>query len=789
MAPRKAWNKKTTLVALRVCATVVTGVLLGLYPPAGGVGLWLLAPWGLYLATTIGYILLPSHWFGNRRFDFIFVGIELMLLGTLFAVYFGTESWLFYSLFLLTVLLAGLARRILWSLALGGTAAVIHVVVNQQHGQSDLGVLILQVLILLMTAGAIGYLTEELDSEEATTALLDNALEITTLIAGALEAEIVYQKLTEVLARLFRAGRVAVILTRPGSDAAQVVAAVERGEAVQDLTIELERYPEIQTALERRAPVFISRADSHPRLAGVRGSLPRRARGAAILVTPILQEEEPRGVVLVRLEQNRREFSDHEIKFCRLMADVAGQALQRAEHFAEVTEAARRDSLTGLFNVRLFHRRLAEEIDRSERTGSRFSLIMIDVDYLKQVNDTYGHLAGDQVLRRFARILTEEVRNIDTVARYGGEEFAMLLPETGAERAFVVAERLRARLAAAEHEGLRSPVTASLGVATCPDDAMTPSDVLHKADLALYASKARGRNRTTRYDAEIKSTSATVRMRSPETAATEEDTTEQDPTMVQTIREALGGLEPNREVRRHLDVIASLATVMRAKDPDALDHLRDVSTLADMFITHLPITERQRWMIHVACLLRDIGKLAIGEDVLQKKDFLTREEYEVVRQHPLTGAQIIEPLIGLEGVIPLIRHHHERWDGKGYPDGVRGEEIPYGARVVGLVDAFYAMVRRRPYASRARGLRYATEEIRRNAGTQFDPELAARFLFIIEANRDIVSTLVIENDEPGANDAPDAQTDGQGVSPGAASVGEPAGAAAAFAAGGGTPTP
>jgi diguanylate cyclase (GGDEF)-like protein len=672
----------------------------------------------------------------------MFVVIELALLGTMLLVYPLPGAWMFYAFFLLAVLLAALARRLVWSITLGAAVAGAHVIANIDRMDADPGILILQVALLLTTSGIVGYLTEGLDRQEETSALLDNALEVSTLMAGTLEAGAVYDRLTEFVARVIGAERASVILTNREHSSARVVSAVDRGEPKHHLTIELADYPEIRSALDERKPVVISRAGSNPQMSPVRGSLPARARRSSILVVPILEEDSSRGVLFVRHEETRREFTEQEIRLCRILAEVAGQALRRADEYAELAEAARRDPLTGLYNVRAFHRALAEEIERSERTGSSFSLLMIDIDYLKRVNDRFGHLAGDRVLQRVAEVLAGQVRSIDTVARYGGEEFAVLLPETHTERALVVAERLRSRVAQTGHEDLLDPVTVSIGVATCPNDAVTPSDLLHKADVALYASKFNGRNRASRFGATTQESGGPT----PQILARPADAPLSDDSTIRAVREALAGLSDNRNLMRHIDVIAALTNVMRVRDPAAIEALRGVSTVTEIFLAHLPLPEHGRWTIHIACLLRDVGKLAIGDEVLQKRDFLTREEYEIVRRHPVVGARVVEPLKGLRDAVPLIRHHHERWDGKGYPDGLAGNEIPYGARIVGLVDAFYAMIRGRPYADRARGLRYACEEIRRNSGTQFDPDLAQRFLDVVEANRDIVATLVDDAD-------------------------------------------
>lgn len=732
MISHDAWTKKRILLALHACVAVILGVLIWIYPPTVGRTVWVLAPWLAYAAGTAGLVLVPVRTFAERRFDIMFLTSEGLLVGAMAAGYFRSEAWLFYPLLLLTVLLAALARRLPWALAMAAAVAISHGILTLGGEADDWGVLILQTALLLVTAGVVGYLAEEVGREEVSAELVDNALEISTILAGALEADEVYERATELLARLFRAGRVAVILVPPGGTTGQVAAGIDGGERVREVEIDLERYPEIRTALERRGPVVIGRAGYHPDMADVRSALPDRVREASILVTPIFQDDEPRGVVFVRLEGGGRLFTDHEIRLCRFMADAAGRALHRAEEFAEVAEAARRDGLTGLYNVRIFHRRLGEEVERADRSGASLSLLMIDLDYLKRVNDTYGHLAGDAVIRQIGMILGSHIRSIDTVARYGGEEFALLLPETGAERAFVVADRLRARVERTDFAVSPDPVTISIGVATYPDDATTPTDLLHKADQALYASKDRGRNRTTPY----------ARAGPREMVGSRPGSAGSEDALTATLREALAGLETGPDPSHRADVVTSLASVMQARDPAAFEELRTVATLCDLLLAHLPLSERQRQTVRAACLLRDVGKMGIPDDLLQKRDFLTRDEYRRVREHPETGARIMAPLTGFEGVVPLIRHHHERWDGKGYPNGLKGEEIPYGARIVGLIDAFHAMLHRRPYADRLRGLRYATEEVRRNAGTQFDPELAERLLSVVENNGDILATLI-----------------------------------------------
>ncbi len=744
----RSWNKKATLIALRLCIAAATGTLLILYPPAAGLTGWLIASWCLYFTTTLLYLVLPAHLFRRRRFDITFVAVEIALLGPMFALYGGPDSWFVYPLFLLTVLLAALARRLAWALALGFAVAVALTLILIDQGTSHFGAIILEVGTLLTTAGIVGFLTEELGYEEVLSGQFESALEVSTLLAEAIEVESVYRRLTEVLGHLFHANRVAVVLARPGETTGRIVSAIDASEAVEDLEIQLERYPEIQRAIDEQRTVVVERPEQDPSFKRVRRYLPPRAAGATILVTPILQGSDVHGAVFIRLEHSYRVFSEEEIRFCQLMADIAGRALQRADHLAEVSEAARRDPLTGLYNVRAFRQAMKDEIVRSERTGASFSLVMIDIDFMKHINDTYGHPIGDQVLRNVAHTLTEAVRQLDVVARYGGEEFAVLLAEASGPRGMLVAERLRQQIEAWHHDGVREAVTVSMGLAAYPDDASSCTDLIRAADQALYASKHQGRNRIMSYN----DTNCTNANEDAEAFDLARQPKPHDSTVIRAVRDALEELHDNQQIMRQMGAIASLMTLMQARDPSALVHLSDTATLARLFLSHLTVDQRERSTIHLACLLRDIGQTVVGSAILNKQDSLTREEYEAIREHPVIGAQIVAPLRGLDPIVPFIRYHHERWDGQGYPDGLTGAAIPYGARVVGLIDALYAMLLTGPGASRSHGVKYAREEIARNAGTQFDPELAERLVFVIDSNQDSIEALGVTFDAgaPGA---------------------------------------
>lgn len=737
MQPPMTTTTKSTFIALRLCAAAATGVLLWSYPPTEDLPHGTaLAVWIVYSAAALILPFAPASWFRKPSLLPLFTLAELVLLAGFVALY-REGSWVYLPLFLVTILLAAFARDLRWAIGVAMAAALVQVplyTVGPSEMTIEWSALILQGVILLVVAAAVGHLTEELSRHESTADLLDSALQISALVAGTFDVDTVYRRLVELVARLLQADHVAMVHLTDEPEVGRVVAAVDLGQPLrEDLYVDLPERPEVAEALSRQTPIVVRRRErrADPPLALRPGT-----RRTSILVAPILVADEPRGVLYIRNERARPDYSRQELAFCQLMAHAAARAVEHAERYAEMEEAASRDPLTGLRNLRAFHQRLDDEVMRADRERRPLSLLMLDIDYLKRVNDAYGHLAGDSVLQSIAAILTEQVRGHDFVARYGGEEFAILLASADVDHAQRIAQRICEAIATSKHAGVTTSVTASIGVATYPCDANTPRDLVHQADQALYYSKYRGRNRITVYDQLHRDASDDEVQRELVQAFTsvsiERHFSHDDP-RVSAIRERLSLFHSDREVIDNIDdVIESLTTAMHARDTYTRHHLQQAAALSDLFMGYLDIDEDERRRIRIACMLHDIGKLGVPQEILQKSEFLTREEYEIVRKHPEIGARILEPLKPFSSAVPYILHHHERWDGKGYPDGLRGTAIPYGARVVSLVDSFHAMVSKRPYQSRVNGLGYARDEILRNAGTQFDPDLAAAFVRMTE---------------------------------------------------------
>ncbi len=378
-----------------------------------------------------------------------------------------------------------------------------------------------------------------------------------------------------------------------------------------------------------------------------------------------------------------------------------------AERMGQAWTLATIDLLTGTLNRQALLARLEEEIDRAKRYQRPCSIVLVDLDHFKRVNDTHGHMAGDAVLREVAGVLRANVRTVDLVGRYGGEEFMIVMPETDADAAAATAEKLRRLVGSREvrlEDGHVLTVTLSAGVAGGPGQFLEVGALVRDADAALYSAKSLGRDQVYVFH-EIEEGSV-VR------------------------RAAIGPLARQRAVEvGRAAMSAATATLEEALFARPAWAGKPSTMIAEMAVSlarslDLPNGEVER--VRTASLLHDLGKLAIPDEILTNPGELTDPEWRVVSEHPKIGQVVLEQAGALRDAATIVLHHHEWYDGRGYPHGLSGQEIPVGARIVAIADAYEAMVAGRPYRT-AISHEQALAELRRHAGVQFDPDLVRLF--------------------------------------------------------------
>jgi diguanylate cyclase (GGDEF)-like protein/putative nucleotidyltransferase with HDIG domain len=344
------------------------------------------------------------------------------------------------------------------------------------------------------------------------------------------------------------------------------------------------------------------------------------------------------------------------------------------------------DPLTGLGNHRHFHERLQRELLDAQERGTALTLCLIDVDDFKGINDRFGHPTGDRVLAQLA----SRLRQGGEAFRLGGDEFAVLLPGQNASGAFAAAASITARLSLTAVDPI-GRLSVSAGVATFPSQGVARDELIRLADSALYWAKEHGKNQ--------------VRVFRPDVVE-----------LAELKRLAAG---PDRAAR--FRAAASLARAVDQRDAYTGRHSERVADLAARIAARLGADDEQVELTRVAGSLHDLGKLAVPEEILHKPGPLTEPERLVLERHPQIGFQMLESL-GIDPIAAWVRHHHERWDGRGYPDGLPGDAIPLGARIIFVADAFDAMTSDRVYRARLSEAE-ALDELERNAGTQFDPAI------------------------------------------------------------------
>jgi diguanylate cyclase (GGDEF)-like protein len=391
-------------------------------------------------------------------------------------------------------------------------------------------------------------------------------------------------------------------------------------------------------------------------------------------------------------------FTTKQIKLLEQVALQIATPIENSQLYAQAEQRARIDELTGLFNRRHFEERLKEEVSRHSRYGDIFSIFLLDLDNFKAYNDIYGHPSGDILLNRAGKIIRRSVRDADQAFRYGGDEFVVILPQTTPDDGSVVANRVRQRIAE-EMEKSESPVTCSIGLASYPSDGVISRELVTAADTALYFAKRTGGNR--------------IYLSSKILSEPQDD----------------AGIYARRN---GLSAIYALVSTVEAKDPYTYGHSRKVNTYAVALAEAIGLSPEEVSRVSTAALLHDIGKIGIPDKVLNKKGKLNKEDWEAIKTHPRLGAIIVGNVPNLVPCVSSILHHHERWDGGGYPEGLKGEEISMEARILAIADSYEAMSSARPYRP-ALCSEKVLKELRRGAGSQFDPKLVEVFLDLIKA--------------------------------------------------------
>jgi diguanylate cyclase (GGDEF)-like protein/putative nucleotidyltransferase with HDIG domain len=364
-----------------------------------------------------------------------------------------------------------------------------------------------------------------------------------------------------------------------------------------------------------------------------------------------------------------------------------------------LTDAARTDPLTGLPNRVALLETLERELERAEPDRRHISVLMLDLDRFKRINEREGLAGGDRVLRRIASLLEKGTRRIDFLARSGGEEFAVLLPETDQHHAFLVAEQLLDHVRR-ESRPSAPKLTASIGVATFPEHGRDLASLLSASDQALHAAKALGRDRAVIY--------------SPE---------------VTTVLGAMAGRR-SVEAQAQLATVLSLAEALDQRDSSTARHSQTVGSLCEVMARELGLQPERIERVRLAGILHDIGKIGVPDSILRKPGPLTNEEREEMKRHPEIGARILSSG-EMDDIREWILAHHERPDGRGYPKGLIGEEIPIEASILAVADAYEAMTSDRIYRA-AIGTDAARRELRENAGTQFSKQVVSALLRALE---------------------------------------------------------
>ncbi|MBN1127357.1 MAG: diguanylate cyclase [Chitinispirillaceae bacterium] len=435
----------------------------------------------------------------------------------------------------------------------------------------------------------------------------------------------------------------------------------------------------------------------------VRGTAVRNKKKAAIRLAGSMTDITERKKAVRQL---KKALAD--LRFALASEKVLMEELDRKNK--ELVELSITDGLTGLYNHRFLQERFDFEYKRLRRYGGSLSIMIMDIDHFKAVNDTYGHQFGDFVLKLLGELLKSNSREVDICGRYGGEEFMVItnLPASGIMK---YANKLHTAIEnhVFAYSGHSVHITVSIGIAEYHSELKSRQELIERADSALYQAKKDGRNLIRLWKDVGQQDEKTI-----------------DRSGIEEFKKKFITISDQMR-SAYMEATDALIKAIDAKDPFAREHSHTVSKYAVEIAAYLRLSDSEIEAIKYAALLHDIGKIGIKQEILIKKEQLTPKEIEVLKKHPIVGCTILKDVKFLEKELPIILHHHERFDGKGYPYGLKEREIPLGARILSVADSFDAMTAGRTYKTKL-NREAALEELRQKSGSQFAPEIVEAFL-------------------------------------------------------------
>lgn len=448
----------------------------------------------------------------------------------------------------------------------------------------------------------------------------------------------------------------------------------------------------------------------------------------SVIVIPLITQNKEFGWFCVF--SAREELAGTEMDFLGLFAKQIEMAITIADLFQAVRDQAVTDALTGLYNRRYFEEALEKEVQRAKRQQQPFSIIGIDLDFLKKINDTHGHFYGDLAIKTIADVLKANARSVDVPARIGGEEFDVLLPGISSDGAMIAAERIRSAIEKTEIDTI-GHITGSLGVATYFEHTDNVEELLELTDQAMYTSKREGRNRVTL----AKPISETSWQEIAVNTFVDILSKNRIPMAKHLSKELCLKLQApankdemtNESLYTVADVLTKLYNPMHSSGV-----IKNKVLMAASLAKRFDLPKEEIDNLKVAVLLYDIGNLMLPQDILQKATPLTDEERDKIKNHPIIAARdILKPISYIQDVLPIIEHHHENWDGSGYPNKMSKDEIPLTSQIILIIDEYFALIEPRPYRAKLSS-RDALEIIKSDAGKKWNNTLVKEFISLIE---------------------------------------------------------